>query len=309
MSKENILKFHFDRDIFGIGISTEFNENGEIENIKEIIKAEDVTDLKWTRFVADPFLFKKDNIYYIFFEIYDNMSDKGVIGYSYSEDKLNWKYGKVVLEEEYHLSYPYIFEEDGEIYMIPEGGAGGSVKLYKTKNFPEDWEVQSVLIDKPYWDPSYVKKDGVHYMFLLDNDFSGNSDYTRLYYSDSLKKGWKEHPCSPILSKNTHITRPGGRVIKNNGKFFRYVQDCYDYYGENVREFEIIELTKETYKEKEVRIILNKDNKKGSWKEHGMHNIDYLNENGKYLIVADGLKIISVNRYLERIKEKLRGKN
>lgn len=302
-------KFYFDRDIWSIGIANEFSKDGEIKDIKKIISAKDVTDIKWPRFVADPFLFKQNDRYYIFFEVYDNITSTGIIAYSYSDDGVNWTYGQIVLREKYHLSYPYIFEEDGEIYMIPEGGSGGNVKLYRATDFPNKWEVESVLLNEGYWDPSYVKKDGIHYLFVLETAFKKGDDKTRLFYSENLKSGWKEHPSSPIISNDTHITRPGGRIIKDREKLFRYTQDCYDFYGENVREFEILELTKESYKEKEIRIILNKDSIEGSWKKDGVHNIDYLNDNGNYLLVMDGVERVIINRYLERIKEKINGMN
>ena len=42
-------------------------------------------------------------------------SRKGVIAYSYSEDGVTWKYGQVVLQTDYHLSYPYIFKVKDKI--------------------------------------------------------------------------------------------------------------------------------------------------------------------------------------------------
>jgi hypothetical protein len=44
-----------------------------------------------------------------------------------------------VLEEPHHLSYPFVFEQDGQIWMIPESGAARNVSLYRAVEFPHRW--------------------------------------------------------------------------------------------------------------------------------------------------------------------------
>ena len=84
-----------------------------------VLTRTDVRDVK-AEFVADPFIFRVNSAWYMFFEIFDSLAVKGVIGVSESEDGLRWKYKGVVLREEFHLSYPYVFSADGAYYMIPE---------------------------------------------------------------------------------------------------------------------------------------------------------------------------------------------
>ena len=70
------------------------------------------------RFLADPFVFTKDDIDYIFVE--DLFSDnKGRISAIRLGDQ-GYEFLGVVLEESFHLSFPFIFDHDGDIYMIPE---------------------------------------------------------------------------------------------------------------------------------------------------------------------------------------------
>ena len=81
---------------------------------------------------ADPFIV--DN--YIFAEIMKK--GKGVIGVAkYNEDELIFT---PALEENFHLSYPQVFQHYGKWYMIPEAYQSGSILLYQAKNFPYKWE-------------------------------------------------------------------------------------------------------------------------------------------------------------------------
>ena len=71
------------------------------------------------RFLADPFVFKKDGIDYIFVEDFFYSDRKGRISViKISNGK--YQFLGIVLEEEFHLSFPFIFESQESIFMIPE---------------------------------------------------------------------------------------------------------------------------------------------------------------------------------------------
>src|SRR5262245_46202668 len=90
----------------------------------------DVTDVQ-AEFVADPFMLHADGRWYMFFEVLDRETQLGVIALATSDDTVNWNYEQVVLAEPFHLSYPYVFEWQGERYMIPETLGASAVCLYK----------------------------------------------------------------------------------------------------------------------------------------------------------------------------------
>src|SRR5205807_6639247 len=79
----------------------------------------DVSDIP-ASFIADPFMIQAGDAWYMFFEAKNAMTRKGEIGLAVSKDGLNWSYKQIVLAEPFHLSYPYVFESEGEYYMIPE---------------------------------------------------------------------------------------------------------------------------------------------------------------------------------------------
>lgn len=66
---------------------------------------------------ADPFIFNYNGELYIFAELYDYITRKGVIGYC-KWNGVRFGRWKKVIEEDYHLSYPYIFERDGNATTI-----------------------------------------------------------------------------------------------------------------------------------------------------------------------------------------------
>src|SRR5262249_51325998 len=110
-----------------------------------VLTHHDVTDVP-AAFVADPFMFHVDGIWYLFFEIMHARSGKGEIGLATSVDGIAWKYRQVVLAEPFHLSYPHVFSWQGDFYMVPESYQAGGVRLYRATNFPTRWSFERMLI-------------------------------------------------------------------------------------------------------------------------------------------------------------------
>lgn len=62
---------------------------------------------------------------YLFFETKTSVTMKGDIGVAESSDQgVTWKYIGIALEKEWHLSYPFIFEHDGEVPLLVPSFAG-----------------------------------------------------------------------------------------------------------------------------------------------------------------------------------------
>jgi hypothetical protein len=53
---------------------------------------------------------------YLFYETKNSITMQGDIGVAESSDQgVTWTYVGVALDEEWHLSYPQVFEYDGEV--------------------------------------------------------------------------------------------------------------------------------------------------------------------------------------------------
>jgi hypothetical protein len=248
------------------------------------LQAADVSDVD-AEFIADPFILLHNSKYYIFFEVLDRATWKGVIGLAVSDDGEYWAYERIVLKENFHLSYPYVFWHRDEIYMIPETIGAGKIVLYKASKFPYVWEVARELIQGQYADPSVFQYNNKWWMYA----FSSANGNLHLFYSDKLDGAWMEHPKSPLISQNFRITRPAGRVIVHNEDVYRFAQDGVPYYGKSVKSFKITKLSETEYEEHEVDVILNGSNHEADWRKDGMHHIDQLKTNdNEWLIAVDG---------------------
>lgn len=252
------------------------------------ITRHDVTDIP-ASFVADPFMIKVDNTWYLFMEILNGETGLGEIGLVTSSDGIKWDYQQVILKEDYHLSYPFIFEHQGIYYMIPETLDAKAIRLYKATNFPYDWVFERDLVKGRYADPTIFQYNNQWWIFAGSSP--NQNDTLNLFHADKLHGPYIEHLKSPIIEKNKRKARPAGRIIKYDNKLIRLAQDCYPKYGSSVRAFEIITLTTENYSERELpeSPILEKSNKKNQWNSRGMHHLDaHQIEDNKWIACVDG---------------------
>jgi mRNA-degrading endonuclease HigB of HigAB toxin-antitoxin module len=253
------------------------------------LQASDVTDVP-AEFIADPFIVSHQSILYMFFEILDKSSGRGIIGLAVSHDGEKWAYDKVILKENFHLSYPHVFMHNNEFYMIPETSEAKKVFLYKARNFPYDWVVVNEILEGSYVDSSIFQYNNKWWMF------AAKSGKLHLFTTDTLENGWVEHPKSPLITNNKSIIRPGGRVIVEGSYIYRYTQDGEPTYGSSIRVFKITKLTESDYQEEEINIVLTGSKREKDWNKDGMHTIDQLKiGDNKWLIAVDGHKLKKIN--------------
>jgi hypothetical protein len=252
-----------------------------------VLTFKDVTDVP-AKYVADPFMINENSMWYMFFEVINNKSNKGEIGLAISDDGYSWDYHKIILDEPFHVSYPYVFKHNNEYYMIPESMAANSIRLYKAIDFPYQWSFEKILIHYQLADPSIFYYENSWWLFACD---IFNESYLHLYISHDLYGPWIEHPKSPIV-RGLDRSRPGGRVIKHNDIVIRYAQDDYPYYGRQVRAFIISRLTTEEYEEHEVIMEPVLKESGSGWNSIGMHHVDpHQVSEDKWIACVDGLRI------------------
>jgi hypothetical protein len=260
--------------VWAIGIYTgsELSRLGPAPGVRNpVLTHEDISDVP-ASFVADPFLFRREDGWFLFFEVKNRQNRNGEIGLAESIDGLRWQYRQIVLREPFHLSYPHVFAWDGEIYMIPETLAPNAIRLYRASRFPTEWVFAGTLLEGRFADSTVFWHEGRWWMFTCPEPF--RHDVLRLFHAGQLMGPWREHPRSPIIQGDPRCARPGGRVTKWDGRLIRFTQDCVPAYGTAVRAFEISELTESTYREEELPggAILTAGAE--GWNSLGMHHID-----------------------------------
>lgn len=266
-------------------------------DINPVLTCRDVNDIS-ASFVADPFMVRDNGTWYMFFEVMDTIHNKGKIGLATSADGRNWDYKRIILEESFHLSYPYVFEWGGNYYMIPESREAMSVRLYEAELFPVKWRYLRDLVNgHPYLDPSIARIYGRWWLFTA----LGN-DTLLIHYADDLFGEWHSHKGNPVVLGNNLAARPAGRTICFHGHIIRYAQDCQNEYGSSVRAIEVTRLTPTAYEEKELgQGPILKASGTG-WNSHGMHTIDpfQLNENS-WIACVDGRQPASLFVLTQRL--------
>lgn len=253
----------------------------------------DVSDVR-AEGVADPFMVKVENSWFMLFEVMNLETRKGEIAVAISANGLNWQYQQIVLREPFHLSYPYVFEWNNDIYMVPESWESHSIRLYKATDFPLRWSfVKTLLHGRDLVDPSLVYFEKKWWLFASHGKAPYRADTLCLFYADDPLSEWREHPKSPVVDRNPHIARPGGRVLVIDGTIARYAQDCFPTYGRQIRAFAVRGLTMKTYDETLISETPVISGTGLGWNANGMHHIDpHLLPNGSWLACVDGYRSI-----------------
>lgn len=203
------------------------------------------------RFWADPFQIKVDGKYYIFFEDYVN--DAGRAHISVVEvDRNGIVSGPTeALKLDCHLSYPFVFEWQGDYYMIPETGERNVVELYRAHSFPFQWKPEKVLLEaRSPLDATLIAAEGKWWMFvnIQEEGVAVNWDELHLYYADSPLGPWKPHARNPIVT-DVRFARPAGRLFWSQDVLYRPNQDSSLRYGYATMINRVTELSPSTYKE------------------------------------------------------------
>jgi hypothetical protein len=246
-----------------------------------VLTAADVTDYD-ASFVADPFLFHENGVWYMFFEVSAGL---GRVGLATSPDGFAWTYDRVVFSETNHLSYPQVFKWFDSYYMIPEQAVTGTVKLYKATNFPYDWEYMATLISgRQIADPTIFYYRGVWYLFGAPT----SDDRLYLYFSHNLLTGWVQHPMSPVATGRDRC-RPAGRVtLFDTNRIVRVAQKCDVIYGQGVRAFQIDSLSTVYYHEHEIPESPILFASGAGWNRDGMHQCDPWWNGECWIVSTDG---------------------
>ena len=252
-----------------------------------VLTAADVTDAPATS-VADPFLLHRDGRWNMLFEVDDWLARKGAIGLATSDDGLRWRYERIVLAEPFHLSYPCVFEADGDVWMTPESTQAGAVRLYRARRFPDDWEhVADLLTGAAFADPTIVRHGGRWWLFTETS--GGDDDTLRLFSAAAFTGPWTEHPASPVVRGDATVARPAGPLIDCDDGLVRLAQNCLPAYGTDVRGFEILRLTGSEYAERPLPGPPLTGPSGRGWNARGMHHLAAARgPAGSWLAAVDG---------------------
>jgi hypothetical protein len=204
------------------------------------------------RYLGDPFPIEVHGRHFLFVEDYSYGTRRGVISVSEARPDGAWSPPRRVLESDHHLSYPFVFEHEGTIYMLPETGEAARIELHRAVRFPDQWRLERVLLDGlTAVDATLHIDDGL--LWLFANVMEGHEDRGQLWLfsAPSLDAEWRPHPRNPIVT-DPRTARPAGRLFKRGGVLIRPSQDCARAYGEAVVLNRVDVLSPDEYRETPV---------------------------------------------------------
>ncbi len=209
------------------------------------------------RYWADPFLFSYQGRTFCFVEDFVCKTNRAHITALEIVGTKVVEHG-IAVKEPFHLSFPFLFQYKGELYMCPECSESGQIRIYRCTEFPLKWELQKVVMEGVSAADTMLFEKGGQWWMLTSLDESGVVDHCSelyLFSSDSpLDTNWTPHPLNPI-----RIDASGGRnagLIIDGEKLFRLAQrQGFDQYGQGLLVYEIKIISESVYLEELVSEI------------------------------------------------------
>jgi hypothetical protein len=207
-------------------------------------------------FLADPFGLWRDGRLHLFAEAYDYRTRHGIIDHLELDADYRTVRRSTVIREPWHLSYPVVFEAEGETWMTPEAFRSGTFTLYRAKPFPDVWEpVTTIAFDTPAIDPTFFQWEGRWWCaYSPDGTQADKQGKLHLAYADRLRGPWTPHPGNPVRI-DLASSRPGGMPFVHEGRLHLPVQDCTRTYGGDLRLLVLNVLTPERFEAEATPIL------------------------------------------------------
>ncbi|WP_029059970.1 glucosamine inositolphosphorylceramide transferase family protein [Stappia stellulata] len=209
-------------------------------------------------YYADPFLWRHEGRLWLFVEEFEYRQQLGRLVAMELDDELRPGPVIPVLPLREHASYPYLFQHDGRLYMLPETCALGALDLYVCERFPDRWRrarrllegvdaVDSVLFEREGW------------WWLLTNAKPLGADGGRslaLYrMRDPANGPLVPHPviAQGLFANRDHgYGRGAGSLFQDQDGPLRVVQKNDDYYGQAAEVRRIVALNEADYRDEAV---------------------------------------------------------
>jgi hypothetical protein len=202
-------------------------------------------------FWADPFLYTRNGRTYCFVEDFLYATKRAHISVLEVSEKGVIPLG-VALQEDFHLSFPYIFSYAGRTFMCPEASESHQIRIYECKEFPLKWELSKVAMNGISAADSMFFEHNGKWWLMTSVDRTELNDHCSelcLFYADSpLADEWIPHPQNPLYV-DANIGRNAGLIIES-GRILRAAQEQgFDQYGKGSALYEIVKLDENDYEE------------------------------------------------------------
>lgn len=298
----NKIKFHFREILYTEKWQTGLVKTRAANLISDLGYIIDNEDVKWIktddrdRYFADSFALKDDGRLLLMFEDYNYKLRKAEISsvwFSEREDSISEVVQ--VLAEPWHLSYPFLFREEDNIYCMPESLHHGSVELYRFDVISGKLVHHKTLLPGiAAADATLIQHQNRWYLFFTPAHATNVE--LNVWHSDSLDDPFEPHELNPVKADIANA-RPAGPFFMLDGKLYRPAQDCSRTYGAQVIINEVKLLTGKEFLEMPVSTL---SPPKGF---SGLHTISFA---GDYLYFDCKKHVYSPASFKWQLKRRLR---
>lgn len=182
------------------------------------------------RFFADPFILKITDKYIILLAeemLFDDT--KGRIVELIVDNKTKRLCDRyLILETDSHLSYPAYIRENGKVYVYPENGMSGTLKIYELDEDNHTLINPVVILNEAVADATIFINEGKYWMTSMK--YPNTQEQVFLYKSESLLGPYVQVDNYPFTYDRGY-SRPAGNFFSVNEQLYRPAQDCSRFYG------------------------------------------------------------------------------
>ncbi len=236
-------------------------------------------------YYADPFIHHTEHGRYCFVEEFQHAKNKGEITVLRLDDAQNSTDGRhepvrlgIALQEPFHLSFPFLFEFGGELYMCPESHGSGQIRIYRCNDFPLKWQLHTVAMDAvAAVDTMIFPAHGVWWLMTSLHPLGDTETYPELHLfsaPDPLCGQWTPHAQNPLVV-DPEFARNAG-LLRDGDKIYRVSQArSFTAYGAWATVSEIKTLSLNTYQEERVSQLKPSFNSRATGLHHLQSSDDF----------------------------------
>ena len=211
-----------------------------------------IEELPRGRYLADPFGLPTRGSTSVLAEEFDHRAQRGTIS-TIAVSGLRGAPVPVLVTDE-HRSYPFVFVDGDEVFLVPESFRSRTVDIFRARSYPDEWEhFARLLHDFPAVDPTVFHHAGRWWLFCTHGKSGPNSELWA-WFAPRLDGPWKEHSLNPIKI-DVRSSRPAGTPFVASGHLYRPAQDCSKTYGGRIVINRLLELDPRAFAEEAVSVI------------------------------------------------------
>ncbi len=253
---------------------------------------------------ADPFFLQRENgTYELLIEDVVTRDGYGKIAWVQMDKHFRRTGHAIVLDTESHLSYPYIFRDNGKVYLFPESSEAGKLSCYTYDPVTRSAAFAGDILDLPLLDTNVIRWKGKYWIIGVTREKGGENYELQCFFSRHLTGPYTAHPGNPLLT-GLDGTRAAGNFIEVDGEWYRPAQNCREEYGKSISIYRVKRLD-ETGFEQEFHMQVEIDKKNRTHRGmRAIHTINVMDD----LIAVDGVRwtFSPLHQHREVMEEKAR---